>query len=117
MVERIGDRPSREGRNQALFREINERVRERNERLVERPSSAVDWLCECANTDCAEQIRMTPADYAGVRTNAVHFFVAPGVQHVFPDAEDVVLQTDRYWVVRKYGEAAEAAAAADGSFA
>ena len=57
---------------------------------------------------------MTLAEYADLRASSVRFAVSPGDQHVFPDAESVVLQAERFWVVEKFGEAAEAAAA-DGS--
>jgi hypothetical protein len=114
VVERIGDRPSREGRHQALFRGVNERLRDLNERLGAARLPALDWLCECANSECVEQISMTAAEYAGVRANSVHFVVRPGEQHVFLDAETVVLETERFWVVEKFGEAAEAAGADGG---
>ncbi len=109
MVERIGDRPWRTGRYQALFREINERVRVLNERLGEARLTVPEWICECANSECVEQIPMTLAEYADVRANSVRFAVSPGDKHVFPDAESIVLQTEQYWVVEKFGEAAEAA--------
>ena len=114
MVERIGDRPWRTGRYQALFREINERVRVLNERLGEARVPVPEWLCECANSECVERIAMPLAEYADIRANSVRFAVSPGAQHVFPDAESIVLQTEQYWVVEKFGEAA-AAATADGS--
>jgi hypothetical protein len=107
--ERVGDRPTREGRNQSLFREINERVRELNERLGEARLPMLDWLCECANTDCVEQIAMTLAEYGSVRADPARFVVAPGPNHFFRDAEVIVLREERFWVVEKFGEAAEAA--------
>ena len=111
MVERIGDRPWRTGRHQALFRAINERMRVLNERLDEARLPVPEWLCECANSECVVQIPMTLAEYADVRASPVRFAVSPGDAHVFLDAESVVLQTERFWVVEKFGEAAEAATA------
>ena len=116
MVERIGDGPWRTGRYQALFREINERVRVLNERLGEATLPVPEWLCECANSACVEQISMTLAEYADVRASPGASRALLGVTHVLPDAERIVLQAERFWVVEKFGEAAEAAAA-DGNLA
>jgi hypothetical protein len=73
----------------------------------------LDWLCECANVDCVEQLAMTLAEYSSVHGSPVRFVVAPGPKHVFLDAEVVVVREERFWVVEKFGEAAEAAT--DGS--
>lgn len=109
-------RQVRAAKNQALFREVNERVRVANERLGEAIVAAPEWLCECANSECVERIPITLAEYADVRASSVRFAVSPGVAHVFLDAESVALQTERFWVVEKFGEAAEAATL-DGSLA
>jgi hypothetical protein len=50
-------RAARAGRNQALYREINERVREINEAFDALPIG--EWICECANEECFETIDMT----------------------------------------------------------
>jgi hypothetical protein len=105
----------RAGRNQSLFREINDRVAELNERLTQVKLPQLDWLCECADTDCVEQISMTLAEYGDVRANPLQFAVAPGPTHVVPDAENIVVRSERFWVVEKFGEAAEEAGVVDGS--
>ena len=101
-------RERRAGENQALFREVNERINAVKE------SRAVwvtisEWVCECADETCTERIAMTPEEYEELRSNATHFAVAPAEMHVVPDVERIVEKRERYWVVEKEGEAAEVA--------
>jgi hypothetical protein len=100
----------RVGRNQALFREVNERLKELNRRL-DRLEPMGSFLCECGDVGCTEQVELTVAEYAELRVYPHRFAVAPG--HVFGAYEHVVFANDRYTVVEKDGVAAEAA---DGAF-
>jgi hypothetical protein len=94
--------------NQALFRSINAQVRELNESFQEIAPMSV-FVCECANTECAEQIELTLADYQRVRDNDRWFFVAAGDEHVFPEVETVVERNERYYIVEKVEAGAEIA--------
>jgi hypothetical protein len=94
--------------SQSLFREVNERVNEINKNHGLWVTLS-DWICECASETCTERIELTPQQYEGVRENPTHFVVAPGAEHVVFDAERVVEQHERYWVVSKVGEAASLA--------
>ena len=99
----------RAARNQALFREVNERVESLNEGfspLVPRG----EWICECADTECCAHIRMTMDEYATLRQYATRFAVSPDERHVFPDVETVVERSDRFWIVEKVGAAGRMAA-------
>ena len=101
------DRLSRVGRNEALFREVNERVREV---VSEQPSarSEMNILCECGTPDCTTEIPIAPSDYEDLRREATLFAVVPG--HIAKDVEQVVEHHDEYDVVRKYaGPAAKIA--------
>jgi hypothetical protein len=94
------------GRTQALFRDVNERVREINDAF----SGLVplgEWICECADQSCAERIALTPEEYEAVRSKPTWFAVAPGDVHVVDAIEEVVAKYDRYWIVEKEGMAAE----------
>jgi hypothetical protein len=51
--DRQGDRAVRAAQNQSLFREVNERIEELGESFG---THAREWLCECAHSDCFEQI-------------------------------------------------------------
>jgi hypothetical protein len=100
----VGAREERLGANEALFREVNERVAEVAEQFVA-GVTRVDFNCECGNRGCAEQIAMTLGDYEALRTVATHFVVVPG--HEVPDIERVVERHPRYLVVEKQDPAAE----------
>jgi hypothetical protein len=102
----------RVGHNQALFREVNERLKELNRRL-ERLEPMGSFLCECGDASCTEQVEMAATEYTEIRDHPLRFAVAPG--HVFPEYERVVFANDRYTVVEKYGAAAVAASESFGS--
>ena len=107
-----GDYGERIGENEALFREVNERLKDRKEddSVWVSPSG---WVCECALETCTERIEMSPRQYEQLRSEATHFAVVPSQEHVSPDFERVVEKRERYWVVEKVGEAAEVAEETD----
>ena len=88
--------------NQALFREVNERVRDLNETLP--PTLVSTWICECANTGCVERVELAPEEYEAVRAHPARFLVYPDDTHVVADVERIVTRYERYWVVEKLGE-------------
>jgi hypothetical protein len=99
----------RVGKNEALFREVNERIRELNEAFVASDTGELtDFVCECSLEGCREYVRLTLQEYEGVRAEATRFVVAPG--HVWsPGSERDVERHQRFWVVQKVGAAAEVA--------
>jgi hypothetical protein len=101
--------PERAARNQARFREYNERIEPHNavHHWVDPPYA--DWVCECARDECLERVYLTTEEYEAVRANPAHFFVAPSHDHVLPDVERVVARHERYWMVEKQREAADVA--------
>ncbi len=103
----MDERKRRIGRNEALFREVNERIERVTETLQVRTDS-LSILCECGDDSCTEQLTVTLADYERIRADSTLFFVCRG--HEMPDVEDVVEQTPDFDVVRKKpGGAAELA--------
>jgi hypothetical protein len=86
-------RTERVGKNEAVFREVNERINE-----VTRYKTA-EYHCECGHATCTETIVMAGADYAGLRSDATHFALLPG--HELPDLEDVVARKEAFLVVQK----------------
>jgi hypothetical protein len=94
----MGERERRIGLNEALFREVNERVEQLAQALQE-PTETMALLCECGNEGCHEQIELTVAEYEELRADPVLFAVKPG--HEVENVEQVVERGDRYWVVRK----------------
>jgi hypothetical protein len=101
----VGTREERLGANEALFREVNERVAEAAQQFVEVGESPINFSCECGDKACAEQIAMTVAEYEAVRSEATHFAVVPG--HEVPDIERVVSRHPNYLVVEKQDPEAE----------
>ena len=92
------DRSQRIGQNEALFREVNERIRD-----VSGPESEMEVLCECGDVECTISFRMTTGEYEGLRADPTRFAVAHG--HETPDVEQVIIANDRFSVVEKIGEA------------
>lgn len=99
-------------RNETLFRQVNERLKELGESFSVVAEKA-DFICECSNEACTEHIALTLEQYDGVRADPTHFVLVKG--HDVPAIEDVAYELgDRLVVVRKtQEELAEAAAAVD----
>jgi hypothetical protein len=88
----------RVGRNEALFRNVNERLRDLGEgfSLV---SEQTEFVCECANTSCTERIRMALSMYEEIRSDPKRFFVIKG--HEEREYERIVSENDTYYIVEK----------------
>jgi len=106
--ERGERRKDRLARNEALFREVNERVEEVGERAG---TDMLDFICECGDANCTAAVSLTESEYEQVRADPVHFAVLRG--HVLPEVEDVVFENERFQVVRKHTEEQEIARATD----
>jgi hypothetical protein len=101
------ERERRIGRNEALFREVNERIEKVTQALQVEPEP-LRILCECGDQSCFEQIEVSLSEYERVRANPTLFFVHRG--HENADVEEVVEEGEGYDVVRKHeGPAAEQA--------
>ena len=103
----MGAREERRAGNEALFREVNERVADVAEQFVEvaATAEALNFTCECGRATCTEQITMTLVEYEAVRAVPTHFAVVPG--HELPAIERVVKRNPSYLVVEKQEEDAE----------
>ena len=103
----------RVGKNEALFREVNERIREVSERVVAFDGEAsLEFVCECSEERCSEAVELTLAEYESVRSDPTHFLVAPG--HVWqPETERAVRENETYSVVEKIGDAGDVASEKD----
>ena len=88
-------RVHRFARNQALFRAVNERIKDVGNGFgIE---EGVEFLCECSNVDCAARVVLTAAEYEDLRTDPHRFVIAVG--HSQPLVARVVSEGERYWVV------------------
>ena len=89
-------REARFAKNEALFREVNERV----EQLA--VSQLSDWsevLCECSDPNCLTTIPVTVGEYEAIRAHGARFALAGG--HEETSVERVVERTERFVVVEK----------------
>jgi hypothetical protein len=78
-------------RNEAIFREVNERVAD----VGDSEAGMTNFLCECGN----------------LRGNPATFAVVPG--HVLEDVETVIEETNRFHVVKKHPRESAIAEATD----
>src|SRR3954454_21912327 len=103
-------RAERLARNEAFFREVNERIRDISDQYVS-DGHVYEFLCECADTSCTDRIRLTSAEYEGIRSDSKQFVLAPG--HALSAIEAVVEVQAEHVVVEKIGTAAEVVEALD----
>jgi hypothetical protein len=97
----------RAAHNESRYRTLNERMEAHNAMHVWVDPPMPDWICECASPECTKPVRLTIAEYEGVRAVPTRFFVLPSEEHLSPAVERVAERHERYWVVEKLGEAAE----------
>ena len=93
-------------RNQALWREVNERIE-----AIAATAGDLELLCECADMECTETVTMSVAEYEQIRASSVRFPVKHG--HDYPEFESIVEENGRYAIVQKRGKAAEVSAKLD----
>jgi hypothetical protein len=92
----VSARDERLAGNEALFREVNERVAEVATRYeVETLTQAVDFTCDCGRIDCSETMMMTIVEYEAIRARSTHFGVVP--QHEQPEIESVIERHPSYY--------------------
>ena len=96
--------------NEALFRDVNERIREISDSFGERDTT-FDFVCECSDPDCSEKVVLTRSEYEQVRSEPTRFVVAKG--HAIPEIESVVSRAKDHVVVEKEGAAADVAVRLD----
>jgi hypothetical protein len=87
-------------RNQLLFREVNERIRE----VLDSQEDSTEFLCECSRDDCTETILLSLEEYDRIRSSPNHFLAEPG-----HGRGRIVHQTDRFVTVELTAEAVAAA--------
>lgn len=85
-------------RTEAAFREVNEAIAKTAAKF---DADEADFVCECADPECANRITADLDDYEAVRADATHFIVADG--HDASEIERVVESNGEYAVVEKFG--------------
>lgn len=84
-------------RNEALFRDVNERIAESAEGF---DADEADFICECSEQSCTERVPATLEEYERVRADATRFLIRPG--HDNDRIERVVEERARFAVVEKF---------------
>lgn len=103
-------RATRIAKNEARFRDINERLEHGLLRIADR-DELLEFVCECGERSCAQHVQLTLGEYEGVRRDSRHFAVVPG--HVAPETERTISGNQRYEVVEKFGAPVALTDAAD----
>ena len=83
-------------RNQALFREVNERLLELSEGFQD---GSMQFVCECSTEDCTLTVTMNHDEYESVRAHSTFFVVASG--HEILAVEKVIDRQDGWTIVQK----------------
>jgi hypothetical protein len=105
----VDEREVRIGQNEALFREVNERVREVTDEFGQLLDA--EFVCECGDRTCTARVRLRLDEYGAVRKSPTYFLVKRG--HEIPDVETVIEDHATFVVVAKHTEAADVAVATD----
>ena len=83
-------------RTESAFREVNEAIAETAARFE---AVEADFICECADAQCAHRVTADLEDYESVRSEATRFILAP--DHHQPEVERIVERTGEFDVVEK----------------
>jgi hypothetical protein len=100
----------RVARNDATFRDANEKIRAGAERYAVDPAP---FLCECADATCRDIVLLTAEEYERIRATPTHFLNVPGHDKHARGWARVVEDRGHYVVVEKLGRAGELAAELD----
>jgi hypothetical protein len=105
-------RQERMASNEALLREVNDRIEDVGQHLRVVPDDGrLDFRCECGRSECDTMISMSVREYEHVRSDNDRFAVTPG--HEDEGIERVVERSEHYVIVDKRPEA-EPLVGADG---
>ncbi len=108
----MDDAYRRKAANEAVFREVNERIEALQHAFALTEREPLHIVCECDRLDCMDRISVAVDTYEAVRANSDQFVVTPG--HEDPAVEDVVDTGAGFLVVRKHaGEPRAIAEATD----
>lgn len=108
----MSENERRKAVNEAVFREVNERVEKIQRAFALAERLPLNLVCECDRLECAERLSVPVDTYETARSDSALFFVRPG--HEDESVEDVVDTGGDYMIVRKHpGEPQEIAEQTD----
>ena len=86
-----------------MFRAVNREIEQASEQSGSGQHDRIQVICECGRDSCSETLDLTVAEYDEAHGQRDRFVLTPG--HEDAQIESVVMQTERYLVVDKFGEA------------
>lgn len=95
-------RAARLAKNEALFRDVNERIAEVAHSLADDGERLLleGLVCECVDPLCTQRLGpIAPEEYEAIRGDARRFLIVP--EHDDPQEETVVEKRTGYWIVEK----------------
>lgn len=95
---RLSERDRRKAANEALFRQVNERLEGLNETLGV-VAGTFSVVCECDDEGCVEQIELPREVYEAARAHPDVFILRPG--HATPKVEVVIEDHEGWQLVQK----------------
>lgn len=105
------------GRNEAIFREVNDRIKDIADDGDLGMGEPLGLICECGDMKCSEPLAVPLKEYFEVRSHPARFLIVPG--HEIAGVEVTIAEHDAYSVVEKVGaaraKAIEASTDGDGS--
>ena len=98
-------------RNDAVFRDANERIESYVDSIDALDGDPLPFLCECADVSCTAIVRMTPAEYAALREQPARVATVPG--HERDESWASLVEQNEREIVEKLGVVADVAAELD----
>lgn len=95
----MGETDRRKAANEAVFRNVNERIERLQHSFAVAESEPLQMICECDRLDCMARVPVGVEAYELIRSQPDHFIVSPG--HEDTAVEEVVSTTADYAIVRK----------------
>jgi hypothetical protein len=101
-------RHERVSQNEAVYRAVNREI-EQATKSAEGSHGRLEVICECGRDDCSATLDLSVDEYDDAHRQRDQFVIMPG--HEDDQIEHVVMRTERYLVVGKFGEAERVAEA------
>jgi len=89
----------RKAANEAVFRNVNERIKGLQHSFALAEREPLQMICECAQLDCMARITVEVDVYEQVRSHPDQFLIASG--HEDTTVEEIVRELAAYSIVRK----------------
>jgi hypothetical protein len=103
----LDEHARRLAQNEAMFRELNEQIKDAAQGMQATLIEPFSFFCECGDLGCEERIPLSLLEYEAIRAAPTTFAVVRGHERL--EAERVVQTHPSYLMVEKMDEAAEEA--------